>query len=206
MVYMDSTAELKSARVADIPPQYDYDDNDVAILVKSLNGIKSKAKKNKTFVLDQQPKIINGKEKVVRYIARPIASAECGYNPYGQYLADQQKQDPTINDFLDIIEAQYDDSIFPNLAEMLWDTPEYRYIVGAIVPLKEIAASFSLYEYAALSDETVFVTGEAGVGLFQMFDKSKLSVLQIIASSIYGAGRAGYIDPFIKKAGTDLLY
>jgi hypothetical protein len=36
-----------------------------------------------------------------------------------------------------------------------------------------------------------------------MLAKTKLSTLQIFASSIYGSKKISYTDPFLEKAGTD---
>jgi len=100
--------------------------------------------------------------------------------------------------------AEKENEIYSNLRDMMIETREYQVLFNDILPIKDMISSLSLYEYCALSDTTVYPeVSEAGINLADMLVKTKLSTLQIFASSIYGSKKISYTDPFLEKAGTD---
>ena len=89
---------------------------------------------------------------------------------------------------------------------MLIETREYQILFNNLIPIKNMIASLSLYEFCALSDTAVYPeVSEAGINLGDMLTKTKLSILQIFCASIYGNKKITYTDPFLEKAGTDLV-
>ena len=96
--------------------------------------------------------------------------------------------------------------IYANLRDMLIETREYQILFNNLIPIKNMIASLSLYEFCALSDTAVYPeVSEAGINLADMLTKTKLSILQIFCASIYGNKKITYTDPFLEKAGTDLV-
>jgi len=96
--------------------------------------------------------------------------------------------------------------IYSNLRDMLIETKEYQILFNNLIPIKNMIASLSLYEFCALSDKAVYPeVSEAGINLADMLTKTKLSILQIFCASIYGNKKITYTDPFLEKAGTDLV-
>tara|TARA_R110000824_G_scaffold149430_1_gene319750 strand:- start:2219 stop:7339 length:5121 start_codon:yes stop_codon:yes gene_type:complete len=91
--------------------------------------------------------------------------------------------------------------IYKNLRQQMWQSPEYKDLFYSLLPLSDIIASLSLYEYAALSDPAVFDDTYEGVNLPDMFARTKIAILQSLASAVYGQGKIDYNDPFLKKAG-----
>ena len=163
--------------------------------MSKLSNIALRSSEQKAFELENQVKNINNNSNIFRFISIPLISTECEYGP--------EISDLTVEEFLDTIKEQYDDDIFPNLRQLLWETNEYRAVVDSIIPLQDIAAAYSIYGYAALSDEGVFDTYVDGTNLYQLMAKSKLSIMQIIEGSKQGAESIVYIDPFLQKAGID---
>jgi len=103
-----------------------------------------------------------------------------------------------------IIEKE--NEIYSNLRDTLIETKEYQILFNNLVPIKNMIASLSLYEFSALSDTAVYPeVSEAGINLADMLTKTKLSILQIFCASIYGNKKITYTDPFLEKAGTDLI-
>ena len=78
-------------------------------------------------------------------------------------------------------------------------------LINTLLPLKDIIASLSLYEYVALADPAVFVSTYGGANLHDMFAKTKIAILQSLASAVYGQGKIDYTDPFLKKAGISMV-
>jgi hypothetical protein len=101
---------------------------------------------------------------------------------------------------------ELDEEIYSNLRDMLIETREYQILFNNLIPIKNMIASLSLYEFSALSDTAVYPeVSEAGINLADMLTKTKLSILQIFCASIYGNKEITYTDPFLEKAGTDLV-
>jgi hypothetical protein len=98
-----------------------------------------------------------------------------------------------------------EEAIYENLRQQMWQLPEYKDLFYSLLPLSDIIASLSLYEYAALSDPAVFEDTYAGVNLPDMFARTKIAILQSLASSVYGQGKIDYSDPFLKKAGISMV-
>tara|TARA_Y100000034_G_scaffold126998_1_gene179122 strand:- start:2853 stop:7976 length:5124 start_codon:yes stop_codon:yes gene_type:complete len=94
-----------------------------------------------------------------------------------------------------------EEAIYESLRQQMWQSPEYKDLFYSLLPLKDIIASLSLYEYAALSDPAVFDDTYEGVNLPDMFARTKIAILQSLASAVYGQGKIDYEDPFLKKAG-----
>ena len=115
-----------------------------------------------------------------------IISVQCG-------------QDTNLN-------SEEESEVYSNLINLMKETKEYQILFNNLVPIKNMIASLSLYEFCALSDTAVYpATTEAGINLGDMLTKTKLSILQIFCASIYGNKKITYTDPFLEKAGTDLV-
>jgi hypothetical protein len=185
---------------------------DFGKLVKDLENINAKSGKQKAFVLENQEKFFDGDEYRCNYIAIPLAFGECEYaDDINAYPGGSGKTGPikagiTVDQFLDTIEEKYNDEIYENIKNILWETNSYKLLFDAILPLKDIISGFSMMQYAALSDEGVFPVAVENTNMLQITAKAKLSILQIFEGSIYGNGSFSYSDPFIAKVGTDLIY
>jgi len=96
------------------------------------------------------------------------------------------------------------DEVYDNLANLMFETDEFNRVFNNISPIRTFVASLALYQYSALSDASTFSKTESekslGTGLFNFMAKTKLTILQLFASSIYGGGKIDYQDPFIQKA------
>ena len=79
---------------------------------------------------------------------------------------------------------------------------EYKEFINHIFPFRELVTQLSVYQASALSDVAVFNGTYAGRNLFDIFAETKLSTLQVLLASIYGAGEFTYIDPFLEKLKT----
>jgi len=102
--------------------------------------------------------------------------------------------------------SEEESEVYSNLINLMKETKEYQILFNNLVPIKNMIASLSLYEFCALSDTAVYpATTEAGINLGDMLTKTKLSILQIFCASIYGNKKITYTDPFLEKAGTDLV-
>ena len=150
----------------------------------------------KAFYVTEQTRNVNGTSDTYDMVTFPIVSAEC------EYVDTTTNQDITIQQFLDSIEQKYNDEIFNNIKNMLLETDEYKIIIDNVLCLKELIASLSFYEYASLSDESVFLSGVNGVSLHNITSRAKLSTLQTFYASIYGEGQISYQDPFTKNVIT----
>ena len=115
-----------------------------------------------------------------------IISVQCG-------------QDTNLN-------SEEESEVYSNLINLMKETKEYQILFNNLIPIKNMIASLSLYEFCALSDTAVYPeVSEAGINLADMLTKTKLSILQIFCASIYGNKKITYTDPFLEKAGTDLV-
>ena len=102
--------------------------------------------------------------------------------------------------------TEKENEIYSNLRDMLIETKEYQILFNNLVPIKNMIASLSLYQFCALSDTAVYPeVSEAGINLADMLIKTKISILQIFCASVYGNKKIAYTDPFLEKAGTDLI-
>jgi len=99
-----------------------------------------------------------------------------------------------------------ENEIWANLKQQLWNSDEYRALFYGLYPIKEMVASMSIYQYAALTDTAVFPGEVAGIRLGDMLSKTKLAILQTLASSIYGGGKTVYKDPFLAEAGLNTTF
>jgi len=150
----------------------------------------------KAFYVTNQTRTVNGTSDTYDMVTFPIVSAEC------EYVDTTTNQDITIQQFLDSIEQKYNDEIFNNIKNMLLETDEYKIVIDNVLCLKELIASLSFYEYASLSDESVFLSGVNDVNLHNITSRAKLSTLQTFYASIYGEGQISYQDPFTKNVIT----
>ena len=97
----------------------------------------------------------------------------------------------------------------------MFETDEYKRVFEDISPVKSFISCLSLYQASALSDPATFGyygnpdpktnvpspdTPYIGIELFDFMAKTKLTILQLFASSIYGGGKIDYQDPFLQKA------
>jgi len=105
------------------------------------------------------------------------------------------------------------DEIYDSLAKLMFETDEYKKVFNDISPVKVFISCLSLYQVSALSDPATFryfgapeddgVTFKVpyiGADLNDFMAKTKLTILQLFASSIYGGGKIDYQDPFLQKA------
>jgi hypothetical protein len=164
--------------------------------IKNLQDSKNIRDQQKAFYVTNQTRTVNGASEIYDMVTFPIVSAEC------EYVDTTTNQDITIQQFLDSIEQKYNDEIFNNIKNMLLETDEYKIVIDNVLCLKELIASLSFYEYASLSDETVFLSGVSGVSLHNITSRAKLSTLQTFYASIYGEGQISYQDPFTKNVIT----
>jgi len=102
--------------------------------------------------------------------------------------------------------AEEEDEIWAKLLEEMWSTDEYKALFYGLYPIKEMVASMSIYQHAALTDTAVFPGEVAGIKLGDMLSKTKLAILQTLASSIYGGGKTVYKDPFLAEAGLNTTF
>ena len=86
--------------------------------------------------------------------------------------------------------------------QQLFDNEEYKEFINNIFPLRELVTQLSVYQSSALSDVAVFSGTHEGRNLFDIFAETKLSTLQVLLASLYGAGETTYIDPFLEKLKT----
>jgi len=115
--------------------------------------------------------------------------------------------------------ANNEDEVYDSLAKLMFETDEYKRVFEDISPVKSFISCLSLYQISALSDPATFgyygnplnskgdpdPAGEVsvpyiGIELFDFMAKTKVTILQLFASSIYGGGKIDYQDPFIQKA------
>jgi len=102
--------------------------------------------------------------------------------------------------------AEEEEEIWASLKKQLWDTDEYKALFYGLYPIKEMVASLAIYQHAALTDTAVFPGEVAGIRLGDMLSKTKLAILQTLASSIYGGGKTVYKDPFLAEAGLNTTF
>ncbi len=106
-----------------------------------------------------------------------------------------------------------EDEVYDSLAKLMFETDEYKKVFNDISPVKVFISWLSLYQVSALSDPATFryfgapeddgVTFKVpyiGADLNDFMAKTKLTILQLFASSIYGGGKIDYQDPFLQKA------
>ncbi len=99
------------------------------------------------------------------------------------------------------------------MAKLKFGTNEYKKVFNEFSPVKVFISCLSLYQVSALSDPATFryfgapeddgVTFKVpyiGADLNDFMAKTKLTILQLFASSIYGGGKIDYQDPFLQKA------
>jgi len=100
--------------------------------------------------------------------------------------------------------ADNEDEVYRSLAEMMFETEIYNKVFNDISPIKTFIACLALYQHSALSDPATFALDDSvpyiGKDLLDFMAKTKLTILQLFASSIYGGGKIEYQDPFIQKA------
>jgi hypothetical protein len=168
----------------------------LANIILNLPNSEDVRNQQKAFYVTEQTRNINGTSDTYDMVTFPIVSAEC------EYVDTTTNQDITIQQFLDSIEQKYNDEIFNNIKNMLLETDEYKIVIDNVLCLKELIASLSFYEYASLSDESVFLSGVNGVNLHNITSRAKLSTLQTFYASIYGEGQISYQDPFTKNVIT----
>ncbi|ANS05160.1 hypothetical protein [uncultured Mediterranean phage] len=109
--------------------------------------------------------------------------------------------------------ADDEDEVYDSLAKLMFETDEYNKVFNDISPVKVFISCLSLYQVSALSDPATFryfgapeddgVTFKVpyiGADLNDFMAKTKLTILQLFASSIYGGGKIDYQDPFLQKA------
>ena len=109
--------------------------------------------------------------------------------------------------------ADDEDEVYDSLAKLMFETDEYNKVFNDISPVKVFISCLSLYQVSALSDPATFryfgapendgLTFEVpyiGTDLNDFMAKTKLTILQLFASSIYGGGKIDYQDPFLQKA------
>ena len=104
--------------------------------------------------------------------------------------------------------ADDEDEVYDSLAKLMFETDEYNKVFNDISPVKVFISCLSLYQVSALSDPANFSydgSGEdaipyIGADLNDFMAKTKLTILQLFASSIYGGGKIDYQDPFLQKA------
>ena len=102
--------------------------------------------------------------------------------------------------------------VYDSLAKLMFETDEYNKVFNDISPVKVFISCLSLYQVSALSDPATFsYDGDSdnnripdisyiGADLNDFMAKTKLTILQLFASSIYGGGKIDYQDPFLQKA------
>ena len=86
--------------------------------------------------------------------------------------------------------------------DTLFASEVYQNIVSYIFPLKDIISLFTVYNLAATSDPAVFSATYGGKHVTDLFSETKLSILQIFLSSLYGGTETVYVDPFLEKLKT----
>ena len=158
-----------------------------------LSSVQAISNKQKAFILTNQAKNINGSTATYDYVSIPLVSAEC------EYVDTTPNQNITIQQFLDTIEEKYSSEIYANIKSILTETDEYKRVINLILPLKDLIAATSFYQYASLSDETVFLNSVNGITLHNMTSRAKLSALQTFYTSMYGGRQISFQDPFTKN-------
>lgn len=108
--------------------------------------------------------------------------------------------------------ANDEGEVYDSLAKLMFETDEYNKVFNDISPVKVFISCLSLYQVSALSDPATFsYDGDStndglpdipyiGADLSDFMAKTKLTILQLFASSIYGGGKIDYQDPFLEKA------
>ena len=100
--------------------------------------------------------------------------------------------------------ADDEDEVYRSLAEMMFETEIYNKVFNDISPIKTFIACLALYQHSALSDPATFdpdgFIPYIGKDFVDFMAKTKLTILQLLASAIYGGGKIEYQDPFIQKA------
>ena len=111
------------------------------------------------------------------------------------------------------------DEVYDSLAKLMFETDEYKRVFEDFSPVKVFISCMSLYQVSALSDPATFgyygnpldsqgnpdpagniSVPYIGIELHDFMAKTKVTILQLFASSIYGGGKIDYQDPFIQKA------
>ena len=159
----------------------------------NLSKVDARSGKHKAFILSRQVRSLNGSTATYDYVSIPLVSAEC------EYVDTTPNQNITIQEFLDTIEEKYSSEIYANIKSILTETDEYKRVITLILPLKDLIAATSFYQYASLSDETVFLNSVNGVTLHNMTSRAKLSALQTFYTSMYGGRQISFQDPFTKN-------
>jgi len=100
--------------------------------------------------------------------------------------------------------ADDEDEVYRSLAELMFETEIYNKVFNDISPIKTFIACLALYQHSALSDPATFApdgfVDYIGKDFLDFMAKTKLTILQLLASAIYGGGKIEYQDPFIQKA------
>jgi hypothetical protein len=108
--------------------------------------------------------------------------------------------------------ADDENEVYGSLAKLMFETDEYNKVFNDMSPVKVFISCLSLYQVSALSDPATFsYDGDLdndglpdisyiGADLNDFMAKTKLTILQLCASSIYGGGKIDYQDPFLQKA------
>lgn len=108
--------------------------------------------------------------------------------------------------------ADDENEVYGSLAKLMFETDEYNKVFNDMSPVKVFISCLSLYQVSALSDPATFsYDGDLdndglpdisyiGADLNDFMAKTKLTILQLFASSIYGGGKIDYQDPFLQKA------
>ena len=164
-------------------------------LIQKLSGIDNKTQKHKAYYLKNQTRFINGREtefnQTFDYISIPLINSECEYTYTGMNI--------TVGEAIEKMKNEYAEKK-QTLQEMMWQTNEYRVLFDISIPIKDIISSLSVYQYSALSDSDIFLSGVDGTSLHEILAKTKLSTLQLIVNAIYSMNRISYVDPFLQKA------
>ena len=136
----------------------------------------------------------------------PLLSYECEYAPMTDPTANvvaELPTNPTIGDFMSEMNNRYESQIYLGVKEDFFKTDEYKRLINLIFPLQEMCVGFMMYQYNVLSDGQLFtIANTDDSNLYNIMARSKVSILQILQSAIYGSGKPVYDDPFTKKAGS----
>ena len=103
------------------------------------------------------------------------------------------------------MDSRYESEIYLDLRTELLATDEFKRIFDLLVPIQEMCIGFMMYQYNALSDEDVFPANMEDSNIYTIMSNTKLTILQIFESALYGAGKVIYNDPFTQKAGSELV-
>ena len=149
---------------------------------------------------------------VYDYIAIPLVSFECKYDSEAAdittvfaEIGEKLQPGPTFSEFLTEMDSRYESEIYLDLRTELLATDEFKRIFDLLVPIQEMCIGFMMYQYNALSDEDVFPANMEDSNIYTIMSNTKLTILQIFESALYGAGKVIYNDPFTQKAGSELV-